>query len=154
MCNYLPITPSPQDECEADLAVALPALESALQALNTLTKADITEVKAMKNPPAAVKIVLEAVCQLLRVAPKRIPDPANPSKKINDYWGPSQNLMGDANFMQKLKDFDKDNIAPELIVAIAPYMEKPEFVPETVKKASKAAYGLCCWVRAMESYDR
>ena len=25
---------------------------------------------------------------------------------------------------------------------------------QTVKKASKAAYGLCCWVRAMEAYDR
>ena len=23
-----------------------------------------------------------------------------------------------------------------------------------VQKASKAAYGLCCWVRAMEAYDR
>jgi dynein heavy chain len=23
-----------------------------------------------------------------------------------------------------------------------------------IKKASKAAYGLCCWVRAMEAYDR
>merc|ERR1711871_1740196 len=30
----------------------------------------------------------------------------------------------------------------------------PEFEPEQVKKASKAAYGLCCWVRAMEAYDR
>ncbi len=37
-----------KDECEADLSVALPALESALQALNTLKPADITEVKAMK----------------------------------------------------------------------------------------------------------
>ncbi len=35
-----------------------------------------------------------------------------------------------------------------------PYVEKPEFEPELVKKASKAAYGLCCWVRAMEAYDR
>lgn len=34
-----------QDECEAELAVALPLLENALAALNTLTKADITEVR-------------------------------------------------------------------------------------------------------------
>lgn len=33
-------------------------------------------------------------------------------------------------------------------------MANPDFEPEVVKKASKAAYGLCCWVRAMESYDR
>lgn len=40
-----------KDECEADLAEALPALEAAEQALNTLTKNDITEVKGMKSPP-------------------------------------------------------------------------------------------------------
>jgi hypothetical protein len=32
-----------------------------LQALDTLTKNDITEVKGMKSPPAGVKLVLEAV---------------------------------------------------------------------------------------------
>ncbi len=37
-----------KDECEADLAEALPALESALVALNTLTNKDITLVKSMK----------------------------------------------------------------------------------------------------------
>lgn len=37
-----------KDECEADLAEAIPALESAVNALNTLKPADITEVKAMK----------------------------------------------------------------------------------------------------------
>lgn len=37
-----------KEECEADLAVALPALEAAIQALNTLKPSDINEVKAMK----------------------------------------------------------------------------------------------------------
>jgi hypothetical protein len=60
-----------QDECEGELAVALPLLESALAALNTLTKADITEVRSMKNPPAPVKVTMEAVCQLLSVKPKK-----------------------------------------------------------------------------------
>lgn len=43
-------------------AQAMPMLNAALAALDTLTKADITEVKAMKNPPAAVKLVMEACC--------------------------------------------------------------------------------------------
>jgi dynein heavy chain len=61
-----------QDECEGELAVAMPLLESALAALNTLTKADITEVRSMKNPPAPVKVTMEAVCQLLGVKPKKV----------------------------------------------------------------------------------
>ncbi len=53
-----------------------------------------------------------------------------------------------------LQEYDKENIPPATITAVRPYLDKPEFNPETVKKASKAAYGLCCWVRAMEAYDR
>lgn len=51
-----------KDECDADLAEAMPILNSALAALNTLTPADITIVKTMKNPPKGVKLVMEAVC--------------------------------------------------------------------------------------------
>lgn len=50
-----------KDDCESDLAEAIPALEAALEALDTLKPADITLVKSMKNPPSAVKLVLEAV---------------------------------------------------------------------------------------------
>ena len=37
-----------KDECEGDLAEALPALESAIQALDTLKPSDISMVKTMK----------------------------------------------------------------------------------------------------------
>lgn len=46
-----------KDDCESDLAEAIPALEAAVHALNTLKPADITVVKSMKNPPAVVKLV-------------------------------------------------------------------------------------------------
>ena len=143
-----------KDECEGELAVAMPLLESALNALNTLTKSDVTEVKAMKNPPAAVKVVMEAVCVMKAIKPVRKNDPANPVKKIDDYWEPSQKLLGDTGFLQSLKDFDKDNIPPAIIEKVRPYMDHELFTPDIVKKASKACYGLCCWVRAMEAYDR
>jgi len=53
-----------KDECDADLSEAMPILEAALAALNTLTQADIAVVKTMKNPPKGVKIVMEAICIL------------------------------------------------------------------------------------------
>jgi hypothetical protein len=40
-----------------------------VQALDTLTKNDITEVKGMKSPPAGVKLVLEAVCIMKGIKP-------------------------------------------------------------------------------------
>ena len=33
------------------------------------------------------------------------------------------------------------------------YLANPSFAPELIKKISKAAYGLCCWIGAMEAYD-
>ncbi|KAH6558350.1 hypothetical protein KP509_1Z068500 [Ceratopteris richardii] len=141
-------------DCESELAVAMPMLESALSALDTLTKSDITEVKAMKNPPGPVKLVMEACCIMKGIKCRRIPDPNNPGKKIDDYWGPAQQMLTDTNFLQSLKDFDKDHIPPEIIEKVRPYLGKPHFDPEVVKKASKAAFGLCCWILAMESYDK
>lgn len=74
----------------------MPLLERALAALNTLTKGDITEVKSMKNPPSIVKLVMESVCHMLGVKPKKVQDPTNPSKKVDDYWEGSQKLLGES----------------------------------------------------------
>lgn len=70
-----------KDECDRELGEAIPILESALAALNTLTPQDITVVKTMKNPPAGVKMVMEAICHLKGIKPERVPDPAS-GKKI------------------------------------------------------------------------
>ncbi|XP_011865805.1 PREDICTED: dynein heavy chain 7, axonemal-like [Vollenhovia emeryi] len=140
-------------ECEADLAVAIPILEDAVIALNTLKPTDITLVKAMKNPPDTIKLVMAAVCVMLGVPPDRSIDPAT-GKKFTDYWGPSKRILGDMNFLQNLKDYDKDDIAPAVMQIIKKtYMTDNSFMPLIVAKASSAAEGLCKWVRAMVSYD-
>ncbi len=58
-----------QADAQADLDVAMPALNKAVSALNSLDKKDITEVKSFANPPPAVQIVMEAVCILLNQKP-------------------------------------------------------------------------------------
>ena len=40
-----------KDDCDQELSKAIPILESAIAALNTLTQADITIVKNFKSPP-------------------------------------------------------------------------------------------------------
>eukprot|EP00899_Mesostigma_viride_P012092 jgi/Mesvir1/20884/Mv07961-RA.1 len=142
-----------KDETEAELAEAMPMLEAALKALDTLSKNDITELKGMKSPPQPVKLVMEAVCILKNVKPTRMKDTAS-GKMIDDYWESSKKVTNDVNFLASLKEYDKDNIAPAIIQKIRPYIANPDFNPEKIMQASKAAYGLCCWVRAMESYDR
>lgn len=143
-----------KDECEADLAEALPALEAAMEALDTLKPTDITNVKALKNPPPAVRLVMEAICVMKQVKPSRAKDPSGSGKMIDDYWGPSQKLLGDSHFLQSLKSYDKDNIDPAVISIIRKkFIPNPDFVPEIVKNSSSAAEGLCKWVRALDKYD-
>jgi dynein heavy chain len=93
-----------KDECDHDLAEAIPILEAALSALNTLTPADITVVKSMKNPPAPVKLTMETICILKGLKPDRIPDPSGSGKKIEDFWGPSKKLLGDMKILQGLQE--------------------------------------------------
>lgn len=143
-----------KDECEADLAEAIPALESALEALDTLKPADISMVKAMKNPPGAVKLVMEAICIMKNVKPVRIKDPGGSGKMVDDYWGPAQKMISDSHFLQGLKAYDKDNIDPKIIDQIRKkYVPNAEFDPNIVKNSSSAAEGLCKWVRALDKYD-
>ncbi|XP_055840841.1 dynein axonemal heavy chain 3 isoform X1 [Episyrphus balteatus] len=142
-----------KDDCESDLQEAIPAMEAALEALNTLKPADIYVVKSMKNPPYGVKLVLEAVCVIKGIKPDRKPDPSG--RMVEDYWGPSQKMLGDMKFLESLKTFDKDNIPPPIIKRIREkYISDRDFIPEKIKSASTACEGLCHWVRAMDVYDK
>ncbi|CAJ1084997.1 dynein heavy chain 12%2C axonemal [Xyrichtys novacula] len=144
-----------KNECESDLAEAIPALEAALSALDTLKPSDVTIVKSMKNPPSGVKLVMAAVCVMKEIKPDKIADPAGTGKKVLDYWGPSKKLLGDMNFLRDLREYDKDNIPVPVMQKIrTEYMTNPDFDPSIVAKASSAAEGLCKWIKAMEVYDR
>jgi dynein heavy chain len=142
-----------KDECDADLAVAIPILESAIKALNTLTKNDMVELKAMKKPPAGVKLVMEAICVMKDVKPTRLKDPQT-GKFYLDFWESSKKVLADPKVLESLQEYDKDNVPAEIIEGVQPFLTNPEFNPERVRKASKAASGLCAWVLAIEKYDK
>ncbi|KAH9266776.1 hypothetical protein BASA84_000973, partial [Batrachochytrium salamandrivorans] len=146
---------SMKNECENDLAEALPLLNAALSALDTLKKNDIDLVKSMKNPPDGVKLVMEAVCVMKDIKAEKIPDPSGSGRMVLDYWKPSLKMLGDPQFLNSLKSFDKDEIPAHVIKKIRQtYIPNPEFKPEKVRNASSAAEGLCSWIGAMEAYDR
>ncbi len=140
-------------DCEADLAVAMPALNDALKALDTLTSKDISEVKAMKNPPGPVKTVLRAVAILKGLKPVREKN-KDTNKMEENYWPTCVKMIGESNFLQSLQDYDKDNIEPARLKPIKAMWDDEDFQPARAAQASKAAAGLCSWARAMEIYDR
>ena len=72
----------------------------------------------LQNPPAVVKLIMEAVCIMKVVKPERKPDPSGSGKMVEDYWGPSQKMLGDLRFLDSLKSYDKDNISPNIMKTI------------------------------------
>ena len=64
---------------------------------------------------SGVKLVMEAICVLKDIPPEKVADPDGGTAKVNSYWGPSKKLLGDMNFLNTLKTFDKDNINQGLL---------------------------------------
>lgn len=50
------------------------------------------------------------------------------------------------SFLDALINYDKENIHPEIMKAIQPYLKDVEFEPEFIRTKSGAAAGLCSWV--------
>ncbi|ESO88893.1 hypothetical protein LOTGIDRAFT_125424 [Lottia gigantea] len=139
-------------ECEEKLAVAMPALNAAIAALNTLKQNDITIVKTMTNPPQGVKLVMESVCIMKGIRPERKTDPSG--KSFEDYWPASKRMLNDMKFLDSLREYDKDNIPSTIMKKIRDkYISNPDFDPAIIKNISSACEGLCKWVRAMDIYD-
>lgn len=53
------------DDAQRDLDAAMPALEAANKALDSLDKNDIAEIRVFTKPPQLVQTVMEAVCLML-----------------------------------------------------------------------------------------
>ena len=141
-----------KDDCDAELAVAMPILEEALSALDTIKEADVKYISKLMNPPQAIKTVMHAVCIVLGEKPVRGKD--DTGKTIDDWWKTSLNVMNRKTFIDELKGFDKDHIDPKMIDKIRKeFSANEEFRPEVAKKASAAAEGLCKWVLAMDKYE-
>lgn len=143
-----------KEECDIKLLEAIPKLNEANAALQTLTPQDITIVKTMKSPPAVVKIVLEGVCIMKDVKPERVPNPSGVGV-IEDYWQASKKVLADMKFLDSLLNFDKDNIPSRVIQKVQErVLTNENFDPVKIKSASAACEGLAKWISAIVEYDK
>eukprot|EP01059_Diplonema_ambulator_P010461 TRINITY_DN204_c1_g2_i3.p1 TRINITY_DN204_c1_g2~~TRINITY_DN204_c1_g2_i3.p1 ORF type:complete len:3050 (+),score=1214.76 TRINITY_DN204_c1_g2_i3:4746-13895(+) len=124
-------------EAQADLDKALPDLLMAEEALKTLDKSDINEMKAYNKPPEAVQTCMAAVQTVLRRGTS---------------WDEAKKTMGDQQFLKQLLEYEKENLTDRLLASIAKFVNMPTFKPDLVGKVSKAAKGLCMWVIAMHRF--
>jgi dynein heavy chain len=128
-----------QEDAQRDLDIAMPALEAALKSLDSLDKKDLQEIKSFAKPPSLVMMTMEAVCLLL-------------GEKTD--WDAAKKVLTDPKILDKLKNYDKDNIPPKILKQLKTYVTKPEYTPEQVGNQSKASKSLCMWTHAMDTYSK
>ena len=129
---------------EEELRRAKPELDRAADALNTLNKINLTELKSFGSPPEIVVKVCAAV--LVLMSKGKIPKDRT--------WKVCKLMMNKVDeFLSHLVNFDKDNIPTEVIKETNVYLQDPEFEGERIKTKSFAAAGLAMWVVGIVGYN-
>ncbi|CAD7974708.1 unnamed protein product [Amoebophrya sp. A25] len=126
-------------DAQRDLDIAMPALNNSMKALNSLDKKDIQEIKSFPKPPPLVLMTMEAVNLLL-------------GEKGD--WDTAKKVLNDSGFIDRLKNYDKDNIQPKILQKLEKFVVKAEYQPDVVGNQSKAAKSLCMWTHAMDTYSK
>lgn len=63
-------------------------------------------------------------------------------------------MMVDMGFIDKLKNFDKNNVPDTVLRKLRLSINKPEFDPYNIGKVSMACKSLCLWARAIDNYSK
>lgn len=124
-----------------DLANAEPAVLEAQKSVSNIKRQHLTEVRAMGNPPEAVKLSMEAVCTML-------------GHKIES-WKTVQSIIRRDDFIASIVNYKTET---QMTKQLREYMRRnylnnPAFEYDAVNRASKACGPLVKWVSAQVQYS-
>ncbi|XP_055310948.1 dynein heavy chain, cytoplasmic isoform X4 [Sitodiplosis mosellana] len=123
----------------ADLALVEPAVLDAQQAVKSIRKQHLVEVRSMANPPAIVKLALESICLLL-------------GENASD-WKSIRAVIMRENFINSIVTFSTEDITDDVRDKMKTrYLSNPEYNFEKVNRASMACGPMVKWAIAQIEY--
>lgn len=123
----------------ADLDKVEPAVIEAQQAVKSIRKQHLVEVRTMANPPPAVKMALEAICLMLGEA-------------AND-WKAIRSVIIRENFINTIISYSTEDITDDVREKMkSRYLDNPEYNFEKVNRASVACGPMVKWAIAQINY--
>lgn len=126
-------------DVEHELAEVEPALQEAKTAVEGIEKRHLQELKALGNPPPAVKLALEAVLCMLG--------------EQNTDWKYIRSYITRDDFISSILHFNPDSVTPKIQdLMTRKYMSNPDYDVDKAFRASQAAGPLVKWARAMVGY--
>jgi dynein heavy chain 1 len=126
-------------EVMEDLSKVEPAVIDAQQAVKSIKKQHLVEVRSMANPPGAVQMALESVCLLL-------------GERV-DSWKAIRQVTMRENFIPTIVNFNTDDISDDIREKMRrQYLDNPDYNFEKVNRASHACGPLVKWAIAQFQY--
>uniref|UniRef100_T1JGT9 Dynein heavy chain, cytoplasmic n=1 Tax=Strigamia maritima TaxID=126957 RepID=T1JGT9_STRMM len=123
----------------ADLDQVEPAVEDAQQAVKSIKKQHLVEVRSMANPPPPVKLALEAICLML-------------GESTND-WKAIRSIIIKDNFINMIVNYSTDDINDDVREKMKTrYLDNPDYNFEKVNRASLACGPMVKWAVAQVNY--
>ena len=102
------------------LARAAAALQESHDGLNSLSKAELVEVKSMKSPPPKLQAVLTCVAML-----KGMKEP--------DTWQTIKKMLTDTGFINSLMTISFEDLKDAKVARVQELIAREELSPETVQ---------------------
>jgi len=131
---------SKRAEVMEDLEKVEPAVMEAQQAVKSIKKQHLVEVRSMANPPSVVKLALESICLLL-------------GEDAKDWKAIRQVTMKD-NFINTIVNFNTDDISDDVREKMrVKYLSNPDYNFEKVNRASMACGPMVKWAIAQLEYS-
>nr|QVD39637.1 Dynein heavy chain, cytoplasmic [Schistocerca gregaria] len=128
-----------REDVMADLAQVEPAVIDAQQAVKSIKKQHLVEVRSMANPPAVVKLALESICFLL-------------GENATE-WKSIRSVTMRDNFISTIVNFNTEDMTDDVREKMkAKYLSNPDYNFEKVNRASMACGPMVKWAIAQINY--
>lgn len=145
-------------DCNEALQKVMPIYYKAQAAVDKLSAGDVKEMSVISTPSEGLKIVAQALCYFFvenglnekqyMLKKEKANDPT-----IYDYWPLCKKKVLTGKVLQKMKEYDKDDVNPDLVEKMTPLMATPAFADAALKNAGRAALGIGNWCKAIIEYD-
>ena len=135
-------------------AGAQPILKAAQEAVDSIDKDSLSNIKTLKKIHPALRETFDAICIIFGRPPRKV-DGSVPGVKIDDYWPETLSLLNDVQFIKKVKSYEVEKISKETINKLKKYVgsnkKEREDKLQAVQSGYQAVANLYQWVCA--SYD-
>ena len=144
-----------EKECKEALDKAYPGIQAAIEQLKQLSKLDLSELKTMRKPPKAIRLLMEAVCIVIKEEPTRVKTKDGQSF-TDDYWptATGKRVLGNPKLLEILTKYgvNDDQLDAEAMAKAEEVLQNPDFEYKNIARACLAAKGLYTWIMALREF--